>query len=682
MDWVNRMAKFHGLRGTHMDKYPLVGNGFVNFYKLKSTVHAMGGYNQVCRNHEWGAICARLELATVADIESADKLEYLYRRFVVPYERYIDYVGHSVFGRDLATPRSSPKVPDTSVFETPPGGHIGQLPEQDKQDFEVDAKRRKRGAESLLSPPPERILRKRMEPLATVLTQPGSARARRSTAAVQSHHEPATSSSFSARRSSRLANHDHVDYNDDSDTENTTISQQLDDNLTSNTADLCGVCYAKVTETVLKCNDCEERFHDSCLDDDLSLRRTWPEENPSWYCPKCLVGNGEFYFDEGGRYTLPEFQEMAANFRDEYLDREFPIVDKEDKELVECLVESAFWKHMEDVDCRLAVEYGADIHCDVVGSGFPTVTSNPYNKYSRDPWNLNVLPHIRQSLFRHLKSEISGVTIPWAYVGMMFSAFCWHSEDHNTYSINYQHFGDSKTWYGIPPYAAGEFEALGRSLVPELFEKQPDILFQRATMISPAMLKHHGVPCYVADQRAGQFIITFPNAYHAGFNHGFNFNEAVNYAPPEWVPKGRLAYESYKQQHRSPLFSHDAILLWTALNDQRPETAEWLCDHLANILISEAKLRSSFLRRFPHCPQVCCSVDYNDEDLYACSVCNSLAYLSRLMVANPNGKPTCFCLDHAPMRLPRGAYLELRYSIEEIRSICLETQAYAKVKTE
>lgn len=166
----------------------------------------------------------------------------------------------------------------------------------------------------------------------------------------------------------------------------------------------------------------------------------------------------------------------------------------------------------------------------------PTVETHPLNQYSKDPWNLNNIPILSESLLRFIKSDISGMTVPWTYVGMAFSTFCWHNEDHYTYSINFSkficfvcdtvvltpvvHWGETKTWYGIPGEDAEKFEAAIKKEAPDLFEAQPDLLFQLVTLMNPKRVTDAGVRVYACNQRAGEFVITFPKAYHAGFNHG------------------------------------------------------------------------------------------------------------------------------------------------------------------
>ena len=59
--------------------------------------------------------------------------------------------------------------------------------------------------------------------------------------------------------------------------------------------------------------------------------------------------------------------------------------------------------------------------------------------------------NVQGSVLRYLVGEelITGVMVPWLYVGSCLSAFCWHVEDHALYSVNYLHMGAPK----VPPLA-------------------------------------------------------------------------------------------------------------------------------------------------------------------------------------------------------------------------------------
>jgi histone demethylase JARID1 len=60
---------------------------------------------------------------------------------------------------------------------------------------------------------------------------------------------------------------------------------------------------------------------------------------------------------------------------------------------------------------------------------------------------------------------------------------------------------------------------------------------------------------------AGSFVVTMPNVYHAGFNAGFNCAEAVNFAPPAWLPYGTDVVARYRELGKSPSVSHDQLLV-------------------------------------------------------------------------------------------------------------------------
>nr|CAD7428455.1 unnamed protein product [Timema monikensis] len=116
-------------------------------------------------------------------------------------------------------------------------------------------------------------------------------------------------------------------------------------------------------------------------------------------------------------------------------------------------------------------------------------------EYAHANWNLNNLPVQDGSVLKHINADISGMKIPWMYVGMCFATFCWHNEDHWSYSINYMHWlvaienmGEPKTWYGVPGNKADNFESAMKMAAPELFQLQPDLLHQLVTIMNPNIL--------------------------------------------------------------------------------------------------------------------------------------------------------------------------------------------------
>ena len=62
-------------------------------------------------------------------------------------------------------------------------------------------------------------------------------------------------------------------------------------------------------------------------------------------------------------------------------------------------------------------------------------------------------------------------------------------------------------------------------------------------------------------QNQGEFVVTFPGAYHCGFNTGFNCAEAVNVAPADWLRYGRAGVERFRGFNRPALLPHDWLLL-------------------------------------------------------------------------------------------------------------------------
>ncbi|KAI7808005.1 putative lysine-specific demethylase 4A-like [Triplophysa rosa] len=156
-------------------------------------------------------------------------------------------------------------------------------------------------------------------------------------------------------------------------------------------------------------------------------------------------------------------------------------------------------------------------------------------------WNIGRLNTILDTVERESGVTIKGVNTPYLYFGMWKSTFAWHTEDMDLYSINYLHFGEPKSWYAVPPEHGKRLERLAKGFFPGSAQSCEAFLRHKMTLISPSILRKYGIPFDKVSQEAGQFIVTFPYGYHAGFNHGFNCAESTNFATQRWIDYGKQA---------------------------------------------------------------------------------------------------------------------------------------------
>ncbi|XP_063748483.1 lysine-specific demethylase 5C [Eleginops maclovinus] len=420
-------------------------------------------------------------------------------------------------------------------------------------------------------------------------------------------------------------------------------------------------------EKLLPCDGCDDNYHIFCL---LPPLTDLPKGN--WKCPKCVAEECKkpaeaFGFEQATReYTLQSFGEMADAFKADYFNMPVHMVPTE-------LVEREFWRLVSSIEEDVVVEYGADIHSKEFGSGFPmnngkkTLTKEE-EEYARSGWNLNVMPVLEQSLLCHINGDISGMKVPWLYCGMVFSAFCWHIEDHWSYSINYLHWGEPKTWYGVPSVAAERLEAVMKKLTPELFEYQPDLLHQLVTIMNPNILMSHGVPVVRTNQCAGEFVITFPRAYHSGFNQGYNFAEAVNFCTADWLPAGRSCIDHYRRLRRYCVFSHEELTCKMAATPEKLDLNLAAATHreMFSIVQEERKLRKGLMERgITEAEREAFELLPDDER--QCDKCKTTCFLSALACSNCPERLVCLYHTQDLCNCPtEKLYLRYRYTLDEL----------------
>ncbi|ODV90883.1 hypothetical protein CANCADRAFT_18236, partial [Tortispora caseinolytica NRRL Y-17796] len=152
-------------------------------------------------------------------------------------------------------------------------------------------------------------------------------------------------------------------------------------------------------------------------------------------------------------------------------------------------------------------------------------------------WNVAHLDNILDLM----DEDLPGVNTAYLYCGMWKSTFAWHLEDMDLYSINYIHFGAPKQWYSIPQADHKKFYDLMKSIWPQEYKHCREFLRHKTFLVSPSIIESHNIRVNKIVHRAGEFMLTYPYGYHAGFNYGYNVAESVNFALESWLDIGLIS---------------------------------------------------------------------------------------------------------------------------------------------
>ncbi|EDV25410.1 uncharacterized protein TRIADDRAFT_23466 [Trichoplax adhaerens] len=641
LNCLDSVIKFWELQGVKM-KIPIVDHRMLDLHRLHKVVHRLGGFEEVTTKRKWNAVGRELGYCTTTNKHISVVLRNHYERILYPYDIFqagITIQEDSVSNQNVAIVRlntfnvqnrkKSCKYSYMLSYLLKEIQHIdyGSNPELKKLEF-IDAGPKMSLTTKVQDNAHSSVLGILYFIVIIIMYQ----------------------NAFTFY----LANYRKENYADTA-------------------CMLCGL--GDNEEFLLLCDGCDDSYHTYCL---IPPLQSIPPGD--WRCPKCVSqecskSQDPFGFEQSQKiHTLRTFGDFADTFKRNHFDIALRLLSTK-------MVEKEYWRLTTSIEEDIEVSYGADIPASDFGSGFPL--SNPNNnpeiqKYVSSPWNLNNLASLTDSIFSHINVDISGMKVPWLYIGMCFSTFCWHNEDHWSYSINYLHWGEPKTWYGVPGSYAEEFENAVRKIAPELFSDQPDLLHQLVTIVSPNKLADYNIPIVRADQCAGEFMVTFPRAYHAGFNQGFNCAEAVNFAPADWLPFGRKCVEHYRLLHRYPVFSHDELLCKLAAAADRLsfEVAKAAYADLYSSVESE-KMQRAKLQQKGLNDQFREAFELIQDDERQCTVCRSTCFLSALSCECSPGK--LVCLHHSDELCnceTNVSYLLYRYSTEELDQLlhCLRSR--------
>ncbi|MBZ3879290.1 Lysine-specific demethylase 5B [Sciurus carolinensis] len=601
LNFLDQIAKYWELQGSTL-KIPHVERKILDLFQLNKLVAEEGGFAVVCKDRKWTKIATKMGFAPGKAVGS--HIRGHYERILNPYNLFLS-------GDSLRCLQKPNLTTDT----------------KDKEYKPHDIPQRQSVQPSETCPPARRAKRMRaeamnikVEPEETTEARTHNLRRRMGCPTPKCENDKEMKSNI---KQELIEKKDYI-------VESEKEKPKSRSKKSTNAVDLyvCLLCGSGNDEDrLLLCDGCDDSYHTFCLVPPLH-----DVPKGDWRCPKCLAQECSkpqeaFGFEQAARdYTLRTFGEMADAFKSDYFNMPVHMVPTE-------LVEKEFWRLVSTIEEDVTVEYGADIASKEFGSGFPVrdgkiKLSPEEEEYLDSGWNLNNMPVMEQSVLAHITADICGMKLPWLYVGMCFSSFCWHIEDHWSYSINYLHWGEPKTWYGVPGYAAEQLENVMKKLAPELFVSQPDLLHQLVTIMNPNTLMTHEVP----------------------------------------LPLGRQCVEHYRLLHRYCVFSHDEMICKMASKADVLDVvvASTVQKDMAIMIEDEKALRET-VRKLGVIDSERMDFELLPDDERQCIKCKTTCFMSAISCSCKPG--LLVCLHHVKELCSCSPYkykLRYRYTLDDL----------------
>ncbi|XP_032785720.1 lysine-specific demethylase 4E-like [Daphnia magna] len=136
-------------------------------------------------------------------------------------------------------------------------------------------------------------------------------------------------------------------------------------------------------------------------------------------------------------------------------------------------------------------------------------------------------------------NKMPGINTCQLLLGHAMSYTGWHVENVNLPSVNYHHSGKPKYWvFKVAEKYGMLLKKFFRKNIPSFYEKCRSAELHKCFLVMPQLFKanYPPIPFHCFKQCKGDYIITFPGAFHFVVNSGLNMAQATNFAFPEWLP--------------------------------------------------------------------------------------------------------------------------------------------------